>query len=88
MSESSMYSNMWKRAKNLSKNVRENGLQALGGVVAFSLFFMMGLVTLGACLFAGVAAIIMMKWQQRKAAQNDVANPTEESAPNDPIVAA
>ncbi|PKF49236.1 hypothetical protein [Enterovibrio nigricans] len=86
MTESMKTSRLWMRAKSVAKQVRENGLGAIVGVVTFSLFFMMGLVTLGACLLAGVAAVIIAKWHEHKA-KNDVANPAN-NVENDPIVAA
>ncbi|MFT5704952.1 MAG: hypothetical protein ACI8SK_000906 [Shewanella sp.] len=64
------------------KAIRENGPKSLLGLGSFSLFFMLGLVTLGASLLAGVAAVIMMKWQQHKAATTPsnvaVSTPTEQ----------
>ena len=49
------------------KSIRENGPKSLLGLASFSLFFILGLITLGASLLAGIAAVIMMKWQQHKA---------------------
>ena len=76
------------RARSLIMRIRKNGLKEVTGVLSFSLFFMMGLVTLGACLFAGVAAVIIAKWQQYKAQDNDIAEPGDAQEPNNPIVAA
>ncbi|MFK0570705.1 hypothetical protein [Endozoicomonas sp.] len=88
MSESQKKHNLWFRAKTLVKNIRKNGLKEVTGVISFSLFFMMGLVMLGACLFAGVAAVIIAKWQQYKTQNSDVAEPAAPQEPNNPIVAA
>ncbi|KXF82386.1 hypothetical protein [Enterovibrio coralii] len=85
MTNTNKTSRIWIRAKTLAKQVRENGLGLVVGVVTFSLFFMMGLVTLGACLFAGVAAVIIAKWHEYKA-KNDVANPVNNT--EEPIAAA
>lgn len=87
MSDSQKKSNLWLRAKTLVMNIRKNGLKEVVGVVSYSLFFMMGLVTLGACLIAGVAAVIIAKWQQYKK-QNKVTKPTDAHEPMNPIVAA
>ncbi|MGS0674181.1 hypothetical protein [Shewanella sp. 125m-1] len=72
------------------KILRENGPKALIGLASFSLFFKLGLVTLGASLLAGIAAVIMMKWQQHKAETmpTNVAEPTPTEQQNVPIVAA
>ncbi|MDD1795421.1 hypothetical protein L4D06_21330 [Enterovibrio makurazakiensis] len=81
-----LMSNLWLRAKAVSKRVRENGLTTVVGVVSFSLLFMLGLVTLGITLLAGVAAIVMAAWKQRQF-ENDVANPTHNNANDEPIAA-
>ena len=69
------------------KAIRENGPKSLLGLGSFSLFFMLGLITLGASLLAGIAAVIMMKWQQHKAATmpSTVAESTPMEQPNVPI---
>ncbi len=88
MSTSETTSGLWSRVRSTVMKIRKNGLKEVTGVLSFSLFFMMGLVTLGACLFAGVAAVIIAKWQQYKAQDNDVAEPGDAQKSNNPIVAA
>ncbi|MEZ8141933.1 hypothetical protein A1OO_10365 [Enterovibrio norvegicus FF-33] len=85
MSKLSM-SKLWLRAKALAKQVRENGVTAVVGVLSFSLLFMLGLVTLGITLLAGVTAVIIAAWKQRQF-KNDVANPTDHNINNEPIAA-
>ncbi|MBW8185970.1 hypothetical protein [Shewanella nanhaiensis] len=83
-------SKLWSSKIRLGlKTVCENGPKALVGVVSFSLFFMLGLVTLGVSLLAGVAAVIMMKWQQHneETPPNNVAEPATEEQENVPVVA-
>lgn len=78
-------SNIPSKLKSLSKN----GPKALIGLASFSLFFILGLVTLGASLLAGIAAVIMMKYQQHKAETmpGDMAEPTPTEQQNAPVVA-
>lgn len=88
MTEKTINQTFWQRTKNAVKTLRQEGPKALFEVFSFSLLFMLGLVTLGMSLLAGIAAILIAKWHQRKM-QNEVAkpdfNPKEEH--NQPITA-
>ncbi|WP_257284738.1 hypothetical protein [Endozoicomonas sp. SESOKO1] len=89
MNSSDNKSTLWSRVQSTAMKIRKNGLKEVTGVVSFSLFFIMGLVTLGACLLAGVAAVIIAKWQHHKNRENDATEPANDQNPNNnPIVAA
>ncbi|WP_419536673.1 hypothetical protein [Endozoicomonas sp.] len=89
MNSSETTSGLWSRIRSTAMKIRKNGLKEVTGVVSFSLFFMMGLLTLGACLLAGVAAVIIAKWQHYKTRKNDLTAPADTQEPNNnPIVAA
>ncbi|MCF1426386.1 MAG: hypothetical protein LPD71_09845 [Shewanella sp.] len=64
--EHTLYGGLWTRLKLLLLNVRPKGLKGVAELLAFSLFFMLGLVTLGASLLAGAALTIFSQWQARK----------------------
>ncbi|NGN97535.1 hypothetical protein G5S52_07600 [Grimontia sp. S25] len=86
MSDETKNTSMWQRAKEMVKRVVQEAPMAILGVVSFSLLFMLGLVTLGISLMAGIAAIIAAKWQQRQM-YNDIANPTDKRNDEEPIAA-
>ncbi|QIZ76473.1 hypothetical protein [Ferrimonas lipolytica] len=83
MSYLPLYKNLSQRLQQHLKAIKHNGLPAVVGLLAFSLFFVVGLVTLGACLLVGLIVVAFDKWQQRPidatAEQPDKAN----SATND-----
>lgn len=88
MTEQTVKQTYWQRTKNALKKLRQEGPKVLFEVFSFSLLFMLGLVTLGMSLLAGIAAILIAKWHQRKM-QNDVANPdyNPKEENNQPITA-
>lgn len=93
MTNSTIYSNMWARLRQTLNALRQNGPKGLAELFAFTLFFTLGLVTLGACLLAGAGLALYARWQAYKASQaeKEVDSPAAESAGNtnqDPIVAA
>nr|WP_086940759.1 hypothetical protein [Thaumasiovibrio occultus] len=66
-------------------DLAKNGARIVVGLITCSLFFVTGLITLGACMLAGVAAVIMAKWHLRQT-PNDVANPVSGHQNDDPVV--
>lgn len=92
MMNSNLFSNLGPRLQSAIAAVRQNGLQGLAELFAFALFFILGLVTLGACLLAGIALALVTKWQAHKArqAEKEVNSPAAEASNNthqDPVAA-
>ena len=76
----------WQKAKESVKGFAEEAPTVILGAVSFSLLFMLGLVTLGISLMAGVVAVLMVKWHQRKM-RNEAASQNENHTEEEPIAA-
>ncbi|MGI2261180.1 hypothetical protein [Shewanella sp. GXUN23E] len=60
------FTGLWAGLKSQLLNIRHHGAKGVAELLAFSLFFMLGLVTLGTCLLAGAAAALYARWQAGK----------------------
>ncbi|AMG28927.2 hypothetical protein AL542_00280 [Grimontia hollisae] len=87
MSDENSPPTTWQCMKVMIKRWSKEATEALFGVIVFSLLFMLGLVTLGISLLAGIAAIILAKWQQRQMV-SDIANPQEKKTEAESIAVA
>ena len=86
MNEEIKNTSKWQCAKETAKRVVEEAPTVILGAVSFSLLFMLGLVTLGVSLMAGVVAVLMVKWHQRKM-RNETTSQKENNTNDDPIAA-
>lgn len=93
MINSNQYANLRAKLTSSLASIRHNGLKGMVELLAFTLFFALGLVTLGACLLAGMIGALLTKWYAHNANQTDAKQdqPVSDSATQEsqqPIVAA
>ncbi|WP_237466015.1 hypothetical protein [Vibrio stylophorae] len=82
MKLSARYQNLWRRAQRYRHAIGRKGLPMVGALCAFSLFFVIGLATLGLCLFAGVFAMIGLQWRAWRAKQQGLQKNAENTGAN------